>query len=414
MSVLGDARWRYDDAAARVRKRARAEKRFARIGLAYAVLKDKVRRRIYLQQCAASKNLPETAAGDSSTRAADSDAHYANAFRALVKAESFSADDCFDLCPYETYDAFFSGVDPEDREYLLLNGNAHMTESEGSGEESEAECTRKDASDGGDDDAPAEVSSKRPPSAAVKRKRADETSAGHRNAKGVESEGGGSGKEDDEEALEAEEEILMATVHEDAAGAGRETKRRKLATTETEDAGLPQPDVLLAARLGIPLRRPRKPEIDIFREVAQALEQSKCIVNEESSEDGRAAVLKDVPSNPDASGKTTDLDRREAMETSNAEYDDAKGGLAASATSEAKKDGAERDIQSNDAECAAESDADCESESDSESDSDSDADSDAETDAKGPPTQIGLGGGLAKRLAATSELPGLPQRPSFL
>eukprot|EP00997_Jenningsia_sp_PLL12_P008105 NODE_4829_length_624_cov_57.234783_g4156_i0.p1 GENE.NODE_4829_length_624_cov_57.234783_g4156_i0~~NODE_4829_length_624_cov_57.234783_g4156_i0.p1 ORF type:complete len:189 (+),score=74.42 NODE_4829_length_624_cov_57.234783_g4156_i0:43-567(+) len=51
------------------------------------------------------------------------------------KSEEYSEYSVFECDPYQVYDDFFEGKDPEDRDYLLLNGNAHLSESEQSEDE---------------------------------------------------------------------------------------------------------------------------------------------------------------------------------------------------------------------------------------------------------------------------------------
>jgi len=51
-------------------------------------------------------------------------------FVGLVKSEAYAEDDVFDLDPFAVYDSFFAGDDPEDREYLLLNGAEPESDSE--------------------------------------------------------------------------------------------------------------------------------------------------------------------------------------------------------------------------------------------------------------------------------------------
>jgi hypothetical protein len=80
-----------------------AELHLRRITLAYLCLKDLERRRIYI----------------------------AHDWEGLRESEKCCEWSIFEADPYEAYDDFFAGVDPVDREYLLLNGNAHMSDEEG-------------------------------------------------------------------------------------------------------------------------------------------------------------------------------------------------------------------------------------------------------------------------------------------
>ena len=83
-----------------------AELHLRRITLAYLCLKDLTRREIYIN----------------------------HGWDGLQKSEEYTELNIWEEDPYEAYDAFFAGVDPADREYLLLNGNAHMSDEEDDGE----------------------------------------------------------------------------------------------------------------------------------------------------------------------------------------------------------------------------------------------------------------------------------------
>jgi hypothetical protein len=48
--------------------------------------------------------------------------HACTGWEALVKSEDYSEVSVFDVCAFQQFDAFFSGEDEEDRQYLLLNG----------------------------------------------------------------------------------------------------------------------------------------------------------------------------------------------------------------------------------------------------------------------------------------------------
>ena len=88
---------------------AAAATRFQRVTVAYLVLKDTERARVY-------------------------DEH---GYGALVKSESYLEDDVFDADPWDVYERFFKGEDEEDREYLLLNGGDDVSEEEEEEEEEE-------------------------------------------------------------------------------------------------------------------------------------------------------------------------------------------------------------------------------------------------------------------------------------
>lgn len=68
--------------------------KFQRVTVAYLVLRDPARCRVY-------------------------DEH---GYGALVKAEAYAEDDVFDADPWDVYDRFFAGEEEEDRQYLLLHG----------------------------------------------------------------------------------------------------------------------------------------------------------------------------------------------------------------------------------------------------------------------------------------------------
>ncbi|KAL1515649.1 hypothetical protein AB1Y20_002267 [Prymnesium parvum] len=104
---------------------------FRRICLAYTILKDPERRRIYVT-CG---------------------------FERLRQSEAHQQESVFEADPLEVYDAFFEGEDEADREYLLLNGADAPSDSDDL-EEAEVGVLTEDDDD---DDAPPEtLSSKRP------------------------------------------------------------------------------------------------------------------------------------------------------------------------------------------------------------------------------------------------------------
>jgi hypothetical protein len=85
---------------------------FCRLTLAYAVLKDEERRRIYDEL----------------------------GFASLVRSESYMDPSVFETDPYEFYERFYSGEDPADKEYFLVNGpEVHMSDSEEEEAEEEEE-----------------------------------------------------------------------------------------------------------------------------------------------------------------------------------------------------------------------------------------------------------------------------------
>ena len=88
---------------------AELEQRLRRITVSYLTLKNSALSKIYVQ----------------------------HGWDGLRRSESYSERSVFEECPYEVYDRFFDGSNPDDREYLLLNGNAHLSEED----EEEEECT---------------------------------------------------------------------------------------------------------------------------------------------------------------------------------------------------------------------------------------------------------------------------------
>jgi hypothetical protein len=82
---------------------------FYKIMIAYQVLKDPERTRIY----------------------------DATGIAGLFEAENLNESSIFDYCPWTMYDAFFAGVEKEDRDYLLFNGPNHLSDDEASSWEDE-------------------------------------------------------------------------------------------------------------------------------------------------------------------------------------------------------------------------------------------------------------------------------------
>ena len=114
--------WKYHPrygTAAECESERELEQRLRRITVSYLTLKDRARLRIYAQ----------------------------HGWVGLKRSETYSEHSVFEECPYEVYDRFFEGVDPDDREYLLLNGNAHLSEEE---EASGEEVSREEGKKAGD------------------------------------------------------------------------------------------------------------------------------------------------------------------------------------------------------------------------------------------------------------------------
>lgn len=103
---------------------------FRRICLAFSVLKDRERRRIYVT----------------------------SGFKGLQSSESFQEDSVFEADALDVYNGFFEGTDEADREYLLLNGADPPSEDEES-EDNVIGLLGDDDDD--DDDEPPEVLSSR-------------------------------------------------------------------------------------------------------------------------------------------------------------------------------------------------------------------------------------------------------------
>jgi hypothetical protein len=98
----------------------RAQKRFKHVVIAYAVLMDPERRSIY----------------------------HRLGVEGLRSSEAYQEESVFDLDEWEQCEYFFSGTDPDDREYFLLNGNQQLSDEEGESEEDaegDAECAEDDA-----------------------------------------------------------------------------------------------------------------------------------------------------------------------------------------------------------------------------------------------------------------------------
>jgi len=81
--------------------------RFRQVTLAYLILKDEEKRRIY----------------------------NTHGWTGIVQSERYQEYDAFDTDPYVVYENFFAGVDPEDKEYLMLNGTEPVSDDEEEGED---------------------------------------------------------------------------------------------------------------------------------------------------------------------------------------------------------------------------------------------------------------------------------------
>ena len=98
-----DVRARYEsEPGSGVTKASAACAKFQRIAVAFSVFKDVEKFRIYRD----------------------------HGYEGLVKSEAHAENDVFDLEPFAVYESFFAGEDPEDREYLLLNGAEPESESD--------------------------------------------------------------------------------------------------------------------------------------------------------------------------------------------------------------------------------------------------------------------------------------------
>jgi len=86
---------------------AARKKRFRQVTLAYLILKDEEKRRIY----------------------------NTHGWTGIVQSERYQEYDAFDTDPYVVYENFFAGVDPEDKEYLMLNGTEPVSDDEEEGED---------------------------------------------------------------------------------------------------------------------------------------------------------------------------------------------------------------------------------------------------------------------------------------
>ena len=150
---------------------ALAVRRFRRLCLAFTVLKDDERRRIYM------------AAG----------------YAGLRSSEAYQETSAFELDAVDTYHAFFEGREAADRDYLLLNGDARADKPPPPSEE-ELEA-------GGCD---VQLLALWPQAAAASG--GGEEGGGEGEEGGGEGEGEGSGEEDGEEEDEEDEEVLAAAA----------------------------------------------------------------------------------------------------------------------------------------------------------------------------------------------------------
>ena len=92
-------RWTPSSGRPRVEAYRETKRRFRQIAIAYRVLQDPERARIY---------------GD-------------HGVKGLKRSEAYQEENVFELDPWESCDDFFEGEDPEDREYFLLNGNQQLS-----------------------------------------------------------------------------------------------------------------------------------------------------------------------------------------------------------------------------------------------------------------------------------------------
>ena len=92
-------RWTPSSGRPRVEAYRETKRLFRQIAIAYRVLQDPERARIY---------------GD-------------HGVKGLKRSEAYQEENVFELDPWESCDDFFEGEDPEDREYFLLNGNQQLS-----------------------------------------------------------------------------------------------------------------------------------------------------------------------------------------------------------------------------------------------------------------------------------------------
>ena len=112
VNELGDAKERYAEALEYMQQTATELRKFWRANLSFALLKDQERRRIYND----------------------------HGWSGLRKSEAYQDWSVFDICPYRQNDDFFAGVDPADREYLMMNGPNALSDQEEDSDEEEDEA----------------------------------------------------------------------------------------------------------------------------------------------------------------------------------------------------------------------------------------------------------------------------------
>ena len=93
-------RWTPSSGCPRVQAYRKAKRRFRQVCVAYAILMDEDRRRIYCD----------------------------HGVTGLKKSEAYQEENVFELDPWEACERFFEAEDPDDREYFLLNGNAQLSD----------------------------------------------------------------------------------------------------------------------------------------------------------------------------------------------------------------------------------------------------------------------------------------------
>ena len=60
-------------------------------------------------------------------------------YQGLAGSEQYAAESVFEVDPAAHFEAFFSGADPEDRDYLLFNGPAHFSDEDEDEDEGDTE-----------------------------------------------------------------------------------------------------------------------------------------------------------------------------------------------------------------------------------------------------------------------------------
>ena len=101
-------KWTPSSGCPRVQAYRASKRKFRQVCIAYAIMMDEDRRRIYSD----------------------------HGIEGLKKAEAYQESNIFELDPWEACEKFFGAEDPDDREYFLLNGNEQLSD-EDSAEEDE-------------------------------------------------------------------------------------------------------------------------------------------------------------------------------------------------------------------------------------------------------------------------------------